>query len=74
VGEDSLSGFGPITLLKRPVRSRMRGVVGAGGEKPPATRFIDLSAVKVDWQKKRIFFHHKVLFLEKFTAGNAFQQ
>jgi len=36
--------------------------------------FIDLSAVKVDWQKKRIFFHHKVLFLEKLTAGNAFQQ
>ena len=37
-GEDSLSGLGLITLMKRPVRSRMRGVVGAGGEKPPATR------------------------------------
>jgi len=24
--------------VKRPVRTRMRGVVGAGGEKPPATR------------------------------------
>lgn len=23
----------------RPVRTRMRGAVGAGGEKPPATRF-----------------------------------
>jgi len=28
-----------MTLMKRPVRSRMRGVVGAGGEQPPATRF-----------------------------------
>ena len=26
VGKDSLSGFGPMTLMKRPVRSRMRGV------------------------------------------------
>ena len=42
VGKDSLSGFGPITLMKRPVRTRMQGVVGAGGEKPPATRFSDL--------------------------------
>ena len=26
--------------MKRPVRNRMRGVVGAGGEKPPATRLM----------------------------------
>ena len=26
-------------LANRPVRTRMRGAVGAGGEKPPATRF-----------------------------------
>jgi len=31
-------GYGLATLMKRPVRTRMRGVVGAGGEKPPATR------------------------------------
>jgi hypothetical protein len=34
VGKDSLFGFGPITLIKRPVRIRMQGIVGAGGEKP----------------------------------------
>jgi hypothetical protein len=28
-----------VTLMKCPVRIRMQGVVGAGGEKPPATRF-----------------------------------
>ena len=41
IGETSsgfTSGYDPTTLRKRPVRSRMRGVVGAGGEKPPATR------------------------------------
>ena len=38
VGEHSLSGYGPLSSVKRPVRTRMRGVVGAGGEKPPATR------------------------------------
>ena len=31
VGEHSLSGYGPIDSVKRPVRTRMRGVVGAGG-------------------------------------------
>jgi len=38
VGEDSLPGYGPVTLVKRPVRIRTQGVVGAGGEEPPATR------------------------------------
>ena len=38
MGENSLSGYGPLGLVKRPVRTRMLGVVGAGGEKPPATR------------------------------------
>ena len=28
--------------MNRPVRSRMQGGVGAGGEKPPATRFMDV--------------------------------
>ncbi len=45
VDEDSLSGFGLITLMKRPVRSRTQGVVGAGGEKPPATRLTVFSIV-----------------------------
>ena len=31
-------GYGPVNIPKRPVRTRMQGVVGAGGEKPPATR------------------------------------
>ena len=34
----NLPGYGPALLIKRPVRTRMQGVVGAGGEKPPATR------------------------------------
>ena len=38
MGENTLPGFGPVTLVKRPVRTRMQGVVGAGGLKPPATR------------------------------------
>jgi len=38
VGEHSLPGYGPVDSVKRPVRTRIRGVVGAGGEKPPATR------------------------------------
>ena len=38
VGEDSLPGYGPVILVKRPVRSLMQGVGGAGGEKPQATR------------------------------------
>jgi hypothetical protein len=38
VGEHSLPGYGPVDSVKRPVRTRMRGVVGAGGERPPATR------------------------------------
>ena len=47
IGETSsgfTSGYGPTTLRKRPVRSRMRGVVGAGGEKPPATRLYTFHA------------------------------
>ena len=32
--------------MNRPVRSRMQGGVGAGGEKPPATRFIFLTPLQ----------------------------
>ena len=42
VGENLLPGYGPVIMVKRPVRSRMQGVVGAGGEKPPATRLLAL--------------------------------
>ena len=38
VGENTLPGYGPVILMKRPVRSRTQGIVGAGGEKPLATR------------------------------------
>ena len=38
VGEYSLSGYGAIGFVKRPVRSRMRGVGGRGREKLPFTR------------------------------------
>jgi|GEM_PF-2509600 len=36
--ENSLPGYGPVISVNRPLRTRMRGGVGAGGEKPPATR------------------------------------
>ena len=48
VGSHSLPGYGPVISVNRPVRTRMPGGVGAGGEKPPATRlgsFIYLNAV-----------------------------
>ena len=38
VGSHSLPGYGPVISVNRPVRTRMPGGVGAGGEKPPATR------------------------------------
>lgn len=38
VGVHPLSGYGQIGSVKRTVRTRMPGVVWAGGERPPATR------------------------------------
>jgi cytochrome c5 len=38
VGSHSLPGYGPVISVNRLVRTRMPGGVGAGGEKPPATR------------------------------------
>jgi hypothetical protein len=35
---DTLSGYGPMFYGNRQVRTRLLGGVGAGGEKPPATR------------------------------------
>ena len=45
VGEHSLPGYGPVISVNRPVRTRMPGGVGAGGEKPPATRLWFFSSV-----------------------------
>jgi hypothetical protein len=30
---NTLPGYGPVTLMKRPVRTRMQGVCGEGGRK-----------------------------------------
>jgi hypothetical protein len=38
MGDYPLPDYGPVDSVNRPVRTRMRGGVGAGGEKPPATR------------------------------------
>jgi hypothetical protein len=38
VGEHPLPSYGSVLSVNRPVRTRMLGGVGAGGEKPPATR------------------------------------
>jgi hypothetical protein len=38
MGENSLPDYGSVVSVNRPVRTRMPGGVGAGGEKPPATR------------------------------------
>jgi len=38
VGENSLSDYGPIISMNRPVRTRMPSGVGRGGAKPPLTR------------------------------------
>ena len=38
---DSLPGYGPVVLMNRPMRTRLWGGVGAGGDPPPATRLGD---------------------------------
>ena len=43
VGEHSLPGYGPVVSVNRLVLTRMLGGVGAGGEKPPATRFAEFT-------------------------------
>jgi hypothetical protein len=42
---DILTDYGPFVFGNRPVRTRMPGGVGAGGEKLPATRFGDSFSV-----------------------------
>ena len=41
VGEKPLPGYGSVNSVNRPVRTSLRGGVGAGGENPPATRLTD---------------------------------
>ena len=67
MGEHSLPGYGPVVFAKRPVRSRMQGVVGRDGEKPSLTRlaFQSLPALEeyddtVSVRVKR-FFQQRVL-------------
>jgi len=54
VGQHSLPGYGPELSVNRPVRTRMPGGVGAGGEIPPATRldFYDSNSLfeTPDWR------------------------
>jgi hypothetical protein len=47
MGKHPLPGYGSVAFGKRQVRTRMLGVVGAGGENPPATRLAN-------------FCHHKI--------------
>jgi hypothetical protein len=58
VGETSLPGQGPVTLLNRPVRTRMPGGVGRGGEKPPLTRLGNLSL-----QSSSLYDFHELLWI-----------
>ncbi len=48
VGEHSLPGYGPVDSVNRPVRTRLLGGVGAGGEKPPATRLGGVQLARLD--------------------------
>jgi hypothetical protein len=41
VGENSLSGHGPIKFMNRRMRTRMSGGVGRRGESPLFARFCD---------------------------------
>ena len=43
---DILADYGPLVFGNRPVRTRTPGGVGAGGEKPPATRFGFLKSLR----------------------------
>ncbi len=51
MGENPLSGHGPIAYVNRLVRTRLLGGVGAGGEKPPATRLDDEYRLTVNLER-----------------------
>jgi hypothetical protein len=50
--EHSLSGYSPPDSVKRLVRTRMLGVVGAEGERPPATRLDKLTGISCHKTKR----------------------
>ena len=58
-----LPGYGPVLSVNRPVRTRMAGGVGAGGEKPSATRLCDF--IKLQLYLSRLF----KLFLSKVSQS-----
>ena len=79
MGETSLPGYGPVGSVNRLVRTRLPGGVGAGGEKPPATRFGILCCQKIIIQKLNIgleglsyelFCFLTIKFLIRFRIGN----
>jgi hypothetical protein len=57
VGSHSLPGYGPVISVNRPVRTRMPGGVGAGGEKPLATRLSTIHRVLIVSQIDRSRVH-----------------
>ena len=42
-----MTGYGPSLFGNRLVRTRMLGGVGAGGEKPPATRLVTSPSISL---------------------------
>ena len=62
MGENSLPGLGLVILMKRSVRTRMQGVVGAGGLKPPATR---LDVLRFSDNSIKIDYHFICLYIDK---------
>ena len=47
VGENTLPDYAPVTLMKRPVRTRTQGVVGRAGEKPALTRLDNIYSLLI---------------------------
>ena len=57
VGEDSLPGYYPVTLMNSPMRTRLWGGVWAGGEKPPGKQGRSL----ICWHVKGYFCHKRYM-------------
>ena len=60
-----LTGYGPSVFGNRPVRTRMPGGVGAGGENPPATR------LWLRYFKVFTYFYDKILINLSMTGNGA---
>ncbi len=56
VGTHALPDYGPVIMSKRPLRFRMWGVVGRGGEKPSLTRLAEASALQRDIISEQILY------------------